>query len=272
MVVQPEHIQWLVDTEQRLQTSDGRSVEVWEFRHQPDDRILSAWAKHFRNHYCLDCQIDQLRQGTGLSRRDYLINLKFPDPGIAPGPSIRSGDFGEILVADFLEFRLGFWVPRTRYSNKAVRNESTKGCDIIGIRFFREGTVSPQDVLAVFEAKAQLSGLMANSRLQDAVDGSCKDLTRKADTLNAMKQRFLDAREDDAAFRVERFQDPEDRPYREISGAAVIFATPLYSPSTIRTVDTSRHPNQDNLHLIVFCGDNLMDLVHELYRRAADEA
>jgi hypothetical protein len=71
---------------------------------------------------------------------------------------------------------------------------------------------------------------------------------------------------------VERFQDPEDRPYREISGAAVICATPLYSPSMIRTVDTSRHPNQDNLRLIVFCGRNLMDLVHELYRRAADEA
>ena len=45
MVVQPEHIQWLVDTGQRLQTVDGRSVEVWEFCHQPDDRILSAWAE-----------------------------------------------------------------------------------------------------------------------------------------------------------------------------------------------------------------------------------
>jgi hypothetical protein len=272
VVKQPEHIQWLVDTGQRLQTADGRPVEVWEFCHQPDDRILSAWARHFRNHYCLDRQIDQLRQGTGLSRRDYLINLKFPDPDIAPGPSIRSGDFGEILVADFLEFRLGFWVPRTRYSNKAVRNESTKGCDIIGIRFFRENAASPQDMLAIFEAKAQLSGRTADPRLQDAVDGSCNDVTRKADTLNAMKQRFLDAQDNVAASRVERFQNPEDRPYQEVSGAAAIFATHLYCPSTIQTVDTSKHPNQDNLRLIVFCGKALMDLVHELYRRAADEA
>ena len=56
-----KHIQWLVDTGKRLKTTDGKEVEVWEFRHQNDDDVLSAWAKHFRNHYCLDTEIDFLK-------------------------------------------------------------------------------------------------------------------------------------------------------------------------------------------------------------------
>jgi len=148
MCALPEHIKWLVDTGQRLQTADGRAVEVWEFNRRAEDKVLSAWAKHFRNHYCLDNQLDELRHGTSHTRAEYLIQIKFPDAHIAPGPSIRSGDFGEILVSDYLEFILGYWVPRTHYINKAVRNESTKGCDIIGFKFTTEGKESPRDILA----------------------------------------------------------------------------------------------------------------------------
>jgi hypothetical protein len=53
-----EHIRWLSDTGERLLTADGKTVEVWEFHHTEDDEILSLWAKHFRNHYCLDSKID----------------------------------------------------------------------------------------------------------------------------------------------------------------------------------------------------------------------
>ena len=56
-----EHTKWLVDTGERLKTADGKKVEVWEFRHEKDEAVLSAWAKHFRNHYCLDAEIDFLR-------------------------------------------------------------------------------------------------------------------------------------------------------------------------------------------------------------------
>ena len=120
-------LQWLDDTGERLQTTDGKTVEVWEFRHQNDQNVLSAWASHFRNHYCLDTEIDNYRRGYNYSRSEYLKNIIFPDERTAPGPSIRAGDFGEILVADYLEYILGFWVPRTRYGDKTIRNESTKG-------------------------------------------------------------------------------------------------------------------------------------------------
>ena len=134
-----EHTKWLIDTGERLKTADGKEVEVWEFRHEKDEAVLSAWAKHFRNHYCFDSEIDYWRRGYKCSRGEYLNTIKFPDPKDAPGPSIRAGDFGEVLVADFLEYLLGYWVPRTRYGDKTIRNESTKGSDIIGFHIVKDG-------------------------------------------------------------------------------------------------------------------------------------
>lgn len=87
----------------------GKFSQVWAFHHEKDEAVLSAWAKHSRNHYCLDTDIDFLRGKQ--SRKDYLNALKFPCSSTKLGPGIRAGDFGEILVADYLQWRLGFWVP-----------------------------------------------------------------------------------------------------------------------------------------------------------------
>jgi hypothetical protein len=63
------------------------------------------------------------------SHQPSAFSLKFPDAHAAPGSSIRAGDFGEVLVADFVEYALNCRVPRTRYADTAIRNESTKGSD-----------------------------------------------------------------------------------------------------------------------------------------------
>ena len=124
-----DHTKWLVETGERLKTADGKEVEVWELQHQDNDDVLSAWAKHFRNHYCLDTEIDFLRGKR--PRQDYLTNIKFPCKTSKLGPGIRAGDFGEILVSDYLQWLLGYWVPRVRWSSKVVRDESPKGSDVI---------------------------------------------------------------------------------------------------------------------------------------------
>jgi hypothetical protein len=267
-----EHIKWFVDTGERLKTADGKEVEVWEFRHEKDGAVLSAWAKHFRNHYCFDSEIDYLRSGYRCSRAEYLNSIKFPDPKNAPGPSIRAGDFGEVLVADFLEYLLGYWVPRTRYGDKSIRNESTKGSDIIGFHIVKDGKASSKDRLAIFETKAQFSGKKAKARLKDAVDGSAKDIARKAESLNAIKQRLHDRNELDDAEKIERFQDEVDQPYKEVYGAVALFENLLFDSGLTSSTDASSHPHSGNLTLLVIKGDQMMALVHELYRRAADEA
>ena len=268
-----KHIQWLINTGETLKEENGRNIEVQEFQHQNDEKVLSEWAKHFRNHYCSDNEIDYFREGSGLSRSEYLNSIIFPDPKSAPGPSIRSGDFSEILVADYLEYVLGLWVPRTmRYANKAVRNESTKGVDVIGIKLVGSVDRPKMDVLYIYEVKAQFSGNKADPRLQNAIDDSAKDQVRKAESLNAFCQRFFDKGQFGEADKIKRFQNPVDRPYTEISGAAALFESGLYDKDDIELSDGSHHPNEGNLKLIVIRGDFMMNLVHELYTRAANEA
>ncbi len=178
---------WLVEEkEESFTTSDGKPIKVFTFKHDSsDEETMSAWAKHFRNHYCSDTNIDEYINGTGLSKKDYLLQIKFPDQSVVPGPSVRAGDFSEILIADYLEFMLNYWVPRTRYSNKINRNSSPMGSDIIGFKLF-DSNETNKDILTVIEAKASYRNATKN-RLQNAIDDSRKDDVRIAESLNAVK-------------------------------------------------------------------------------------
>ncbi len=272
MMACPPHLSWLADSKRRVYTKDGAEIAIWTLNHNPDAKILSTWAKHFRNHYCDDKHIDLLRKGTPHSRAQYLTQLKFPDAHISPGPSIRSGDFAEVLVADYVEFLLGYWVPRTRYDDKTVRNESKKGGDIIGFRFQKTNKWSPKDTLLIFESKAQLSGRKAGMIMQEAIDHSAKDELRKAESLNAVKQRLLERRETDCAEWVERFQNQEDRPYKSLYGAAAIFTSEVFDENMLKASNTDGHPHKPHLSLLVITGPKLMNLVNQLYDLAAREA
>ncbi|HEY0921691.1 Hachiman antiphage defense system protein HamA [Rheinheimera pacifica] len=277
-----EHTRWLVDTGERLKTADRKEIEVWEFSHKNDEAVLSAWAKHFRNHYCLDTQIDFLR-GKRLSA-DYLTDIKFPSKKSKLGPGIRAGDFGEILVSDYLQWLLGYWVPRVRWSSKVVRDESPKGSDVIGFRFAKkDGDVSTHDVLFVFESKTKFSASNIN-RLQDAINDSAKDHIRIDESLNYIKQKLFEKNEIKQAQMIERFQSPVDMPYKETYGAAAIISDEFFDadelvmtdcrkiPKSAKSTEFFSHPNQDRLVLLVIKGPRMMDLVHDLYKRAADEA
>lgn len=280
-MTKPPHVDWFRKTGESLRTADGKAIEVWEFCHQNDDKVLSQWAKHFRSHYCLDSQIDLLRGR--LSRSDYLHTIKFPSSVSNLGPGIRAGDFGEILVADYLEWLLGFWVPRVRWSSKVIRDESPKGSDIIGFRFEEDNKISKKDVMVIFEVKTMFSASKIN-RLQDAINDSAKDNIRIDESLNYIKQRLLESSNIDQAGKIDRFQNPVDIPYVDIFGAAAIISENFYKVSELTTSDCMSvpkskkskvlipHPKIDRLTLLVIKGKSMMGLVNELYRRAADEA
>lgn len=268
-----EHITKWLNQIASISTHEGRNIECYSLNHQQDNTILSAWAKHFREHYCPDSMIDSLRSGTGLSRKDYLEQLVFPDHQAAPGPSIRSGDFGELLVADYLDFSLGYWVPRSRMQNKAVRDESVKGCDVIGFKIANSKRETINDELVIYECKSSLTTTTELNRLQTAVDFSAKDTLRKAEALNFLKRKLIE-KQDQMAQTVERFQNSEDRPYKETNGAAAILSSSLFSKmsSNFPTTQGNDHPNPTRLKLLIIKGTDLIQFVHALYTRAANEA
>ena len=279
-----EHTKWLVDTGKRLMTADGKEIEIWNFNHKKDKAVLSTWARHFRNHYCPDtgkAGIDSLRGK--ISRADYLTDFKFPCTTTNLGPAIRAGDFGEILVADYLQWLLDCWVPRVRWSSKN-RDESQKGCDVIGFRFHEnDDKNSTKNVLFIFESKAKFSSSKTNC-LQKAINDSAKDHIRIDESLNFIKQKLLYQDDCEQAQRIEKFQSPVDMPYKKTYGAAAIISDEFFNADELTAADCSKiqksekskevfpHPNRDNLVLLVIKGSSMMNLVHELYKRATDEA
>jgi hypothetical protein len=219
----------------------------------------------------LDSEIDILKSGTGKTRKQYLLDIKFPDEKKRPGPSIRSGDFAEILIADYLEFICNYWVPRLRYLEKKIKNESVKGSDVIGFKITQSEIFSPDDEMLIFEVKAALTKSNGNT-LQRAVTASAKDEIRISESLNALKQKLVIRQKLQDAEKIGRFQNILDYPYQEKSGAVAVLDRSVFDKSNFTTTITSRHYNQDCLSLIVVKGEDMMPLVHNLYRRAADEA
>lgn len=255
-----------------LKTDEGHPIEVWELS-APPTAMMSAWAKCFRQHYCADTEIDELRAGTNLSRSEYLTQLIFPNESIAPGPGIRSGDFAELLISDYVEYLLGYWVPREKYAGKSSPDESVKGVDILGFRQRAAPTALATDTLLAFEVKAQLSDSKYNDRLQTAINDSSKDYLRRAITLNATKQRLRNTGQADKVLIVQRFQNQADQPYIYKSGAAAVLSDSAYDQSALKTkTSIKHHQNAPNIELVVIRGTELMKLVHGLYEKAANEA
>lgn len=268
--MKPAYVDWLKNTGKTFKTLDGITVEIWDLNHQHDEKVLSGWARHFRQHYCADEELLDLVSGTGKSKADFLRDNKFPDAKEGTGPATRSGDFGEILVADYIEYVLGYWCPREhRYEDRINADISDNGTDVVGFRFAGD-RAGPKDELFVLESKSGLRATKRN-RLQDAIDGSAKDRLREAMTLSAIKKRLLRKSKDDA-LRVERFQDEADRPFHHLSGAVAVLDEEAVAKMELDQSDASAHPNKANLKLIVIKGVSMMDLVHALYERAANEA
>lgn len=122
------------------------------------------------------------------------------------------------------------------------------------------------------------------NHLQDAINDSAKDHIRIDESLNFIKQKLFEKGDIEQAQSVERFQSPVDMPYQETYGAAAIISDECFDaeelasadcgkvPKSVKSKEVYPHPNGDNLVLLVIKGPGMMDLVHELYRRAADEA
>lgn len=270
-----QHLTLLKKSTKAISTTDGKCIDVFELQlNSASEAALKVWAKHFRAQYCLDDELDNLREGSGKSRRDFLLEFVFPSATTRLGPAVRSGDFVEVLVSDVLETQYGYWVPRTRHSGKMVRDESPRGSDILGFKLVSDadGEWSSNDILMVCEAKGQLSGKLPKARLQDAVDDSVKDALRKSESLIAAKRRLLQLDRLVDAKRVARFQDPLARPHIEHAGAAATFCSSVFDEALIQATDCSQHPNHQSIMLVVIHAPTLMKFVHSLYERAADEA
>ncbi len=262
-----EYLKWYQE-EECLYTKDKKRISVINLESENNDSILDEWATHFRRNYRSLEDLDFERQGTNLSREEFLRDFVFPDKKVGFGPATRVGDFCELLIADYIEFIWEYYVPRTRYCRKINRNSSPQGSDVMGFRI--DGKSSLKDEVMIFEVKgtadpnAKKEGYQ---RLQDAIDDSNKDVARFAESLNAIKMRLRDAGEKDRIPIIERFQNMTDRPYIIKYGASAILTNSKFIADKMVNVTTEEH-SYENILLIVIHNKDLNMLIDELFRRA----
>lgn len=255
------YTEWFQEDELSLLTVDGRKIRVINFLHEKDPPLLEEWAKHLRLHYSSESETSEDSVAHSMTKADYLKTMKFPSL-----PMIVSGDFAEILIADYFQFVLNFNVPRTRYDRKMNPNSSPQGVDVIGFKLLAEAP-SPDDQLLTCEVKASL-GSPIGDKFQKAIDDSGKDFdSRLPFSLNAMKRRLKDKNDLESAQLVERFQSKVDVPYKRISSAALLCSNHVWSDDQLTSCTTSTHPNK-SLFLVAIKGENLMTLANKLFEIA----
>ncbi|MEY9952828.1 Hachiman antiphage defense system protein HamA [Leifsonia sp. EB34] len=268
----PGYLDHLTQADPALNTNEGVEIALWELANPIDLASLAEWARSFRQLYCLDDEIDELRSGTGKSRAEYLTDLVFPSASSGLGPATRAGDFTELLVSDYVEHELGLWVPRQKYMHKSNPDQSIQGVDVLGMSEVDPSAGSIDDVLLVCEVKAGLSTAPYADQLQKAIDDSSKDYLRVAYTLNATKRRLLAMGNRERAKMVERFQNIADNPYVLRSTAAAVLSDEAFDATALVAASTAGHNNKEHLNLLVVKGPELMKLVHSLYAEAASGA
>lgn len=243
-----------------LNTADGEPVAVFDFNAQNCSPMVPEWAVHLRAHYCLEAEIDNLRAGTGKTREEFLREMMFPS-----APHVMSAEFAEILVADYIEFCMGYKVPRVRYLYKINPNLPVNGVDIVA---FNKSMTDPKlDELMLCEVKAALVGVNLNT-LQSAIDDAGgKDPLRMCDTLNAFKRRLQLAGNVAGAQEIERFQNRTERPYMYISAAAAVHSDATWDESIVSDALCNGFPNC-KFRLLAIKGPDLMTLARDLYEAA----
>lgn len=90
-------------SENPIYTDEGKKIEVFHLDIQDDPEIFEEWAKQFRRNYCSDDELQEMTNEINISSNEYLKNYKLPSDSRI-GLSTMSGDFGEILVSDYLQY------------------------------------------------------------------------------------------------------------------------------------------------------------------------
>lgn len=258
-----------------IKTNEGNPIELIEV-HAPFDNneLITEWARSFRLKYISDEDLLESMEDTGLqSGIEFLRSVVYPQ-----NSKFRNGDFGEILVAEYLMYVEKFWVPTLtlRYSDKATSEESVKGSDIIAIHFeLNSNQESPDDVLCICEVKTG-SVSSVRGRLQDAVNDSNKDdlqlhaAKRGSIGLNAvklkLKRKERAGNSDSYSYRaIARFQNPFEHPYQTQYEAAAVVDQKRFNRETIKKIEAKESQHVDSLRMIVVGVTDIKKLIDVLY-------
>ena len=257
-----------------IPSSSGEEIQVYKLNSELlDDNSLNNWALGLRNNYIEEHLLKQAISGTGLTKKEYLEKRIFPNPEVTQGAATMSGEFGELLVYDYINYVLEYYVPRIRYFNKVNRNTPIHGSDVIGYKMGNYNKRSKYDKLLVAEVKTR-SSISGNKTkactniVTNAITDSNKDRVRVGESLNAEKLKLLSRGRIKEANIVERFQNKTDNPYTLDFFAVAVMDNELYSDQVVLDVVNSQSENIKSTNVLIIHSKELKLFLRDMYRRA----
>ena len=255
-------------------SSRGEEIQVYKFNTELlDDNSLNNWALGLRYNYIEKDLLELAISGTGLTKKEYLEKMIFPNPEVSQGAATMSGEFGELLVYDYINYVLEYYVPRVRYFNKVNPDMPVPGSDVIGYKMENYNKGSKNDKLLVAEVKTRstISGNKTTAiteTITKAIQGASKDRVRVGESLNAEKSKLLTRGRFRESKIVERFQNKTDNPYNLDFFAVAVMDNELYSEQLILDVINNQNENIKFTNILIIHSKELKSFVRDLYKRA----
>lgn len=262
--------------DKELVSSNGNRVNIYKLANELlEEDILNKWASSLRNNYIEEKLLPDCISGTGLTQQEYLKTIIFPDFENRQGAGTMSGEFGEILMYDYINFNLKYYITRTRYLDKVNRNMPISGSDVMGYKMVNNDIPCSSDQLLVAEVKTRstINGRkegICQKALEAAIKDSTKDRIRLAESLNAEKRRLLLRSKVSEAKIVERFQNKTDNPFTLNFFAVAVLDTDLCIEDTIIEVIEAQSENIGIKNVLIIHSKELKSFLRDLYRRACE--
>lgn len=262
----PQYIDWLIE-EAGVVIKENTPIQCYKIDYKADIEVLDDWALHIRRNYIDDSDLLDDSAINGMTVEQYLKEYVIPQKHEHLGPTARSGDIGEIIVSDLLEFILKYSVPRYKMKNRSGKNNSQHGTDIIAYKFYTEDkTPNEHDELVAAEVKAALTKTDYGV-LETAIKHSVKDAHRLARTIDHCRKRLKELGYTSEMHNVARFLNKTEKEYKlTYMAAGIDSCESITSPIELSVIDDELEIKTAQKIFFIH-GKRLMDLTHDIYER-----
>ena len=262
----PKYIDWIIE-EIGICIKDDLPIKCYKINYSYDNSILDNWALHIRRHYVSDETLAEDVYVFDMNVEDYLREYVIPQKHETLGATVRSGDIAEIIVADLLEFILGYSVPRYKQMNRSGKNNSEHGTDVIAYRFKKaDKTPTRHDELIAAEVKAKLTD-ETYTPIESAIKDSKKDALRLARTVNHCRKRLQELGLNSESQEVTRFLLKPEHDFQVKYIAAGLSSQETVEKEIKLSVSADELCIGIDREVYFIHGKELMTLAHDIYER-----
>lgn len=258
-LAKPNYLRWLV-LEDEVEIS-GTVTKCYRIEPNIDDDSLNEWSTHIRRHYRRDKELQEALKGYPADLSRYLTDFVIPD-----APEIRSGDFAEIVICDLLEFMENYAVSRYKHLDRADKNCSEHGSDVIAYRVTDSQHPQSSDELLVVEVKSRASTTNLKQAIIDAGADSMRDKARLAMTLDYHRCRSKQYGDSANADAMARFLNRGEHPCREIYAVGAIAGVKNVERH-LGSAESKTLGLAEGASVYIVHKPKLMEMIHDLYRR-----